>query len=349
MRITTEKNDVDRMTDDEKIACIKRVIIESGDRIRTRFPVLSHQDFIGAAILIISLAGMAGCAALYYYGLMTWWLCIPLSALFASFTHELEHDLIHYMYFRKKPLPHNLMMLFGWLARPSTINPWLRRRIHIYHHQHSGMKDDIEERGISNGETWGLRRLLMTGDGTMAVLFGLRYLPTWRERAVRIFHALVAYFPLGWIHWGLWYCFFGFHLINGITQMSGFGEPTWSPATLKFMSVVNFLTVVWIAPNVLRSFCLHFVSSNIHYFGDIQDGNFIQQTQVMKTWWMIPFQLFCFNFGSTHAIHHFVLRDPFYIRQMTASDAHKIMRRMGVRFNDTGTFFRANQYHTDQF
>jgi hypothetical protein len=40
----------------------------------------------------------------------------------------------------------------------------------------------------------------------------------------------------------------------------------------------------------------------------------IQQTQVLNPWWMLPFQLFCFNFGSTHAIHHFVVRDPFYIR-----------------------------------
>ena len=57
-----------------------------------------------------------------------------------------------------------------------------------------------------------------------------------------------------------------------------------------------------------------------------------------------PLQLFCFNFGSTHAIHHFVVREPFYIRQMTAPAAHAVMREMGVRFNDFGTFRRANRY-----
>jgi hypothetical protein len=55
----------------------------------------------------------------------------------------------------------------------------------------------------------------------------------------------------------------------------------------------------------------------MHYYGDVELGNVIQQTQVLTPWWMMPFQLFCFNFGSTHAIHHFVVKEPFYIRQMT--------------------------------
>jgi hypothetical protein len=28
------------------------------------------------------------------------------------------------------------------------------------------------------------------------------------------------------------------------------------------------LVVVLIAPNVLRTFCLHFIASNMHYYGD---------------------------------------------------------------------------------
>ena len=62
--------------------------------------------------------------------------------------------------------------------------------------------------------------------------------------------------------------------------------------------------------------------------------------------WMLPFQLFCFNFGATHAIHHFVVKEPFYIRQWTAPVAHRVMREMGVRFNDTATFGRANRFQT---
>ena len=54
--------------------------------------------------------------------------------------------------------------------------------------------------------------------------------------------------------------------------------------------------------------------------------------------------MFCFNFGSTHAIHHFVVKEPFYVRQATAATGHRVLREIGVRFNDTGSFARANRY-----
>lgn len=38
------------------------------------------------------------------------------------------------------------------------------------------------------------------------------------------------------------------------------------------------------------------------------------------------------------------MKEPFYIRQMTAPVAHRVMREMGVRFNDIGTFARANRW-----
>lgn len=110
------------------------------------------------------------------------------------------------------------------------------------------------------------------------------------------------------------------------------------------MQVIDIAVVVIIGPNVLRTFCLHFVSSNMHYYGDIEAGNVIQQTQVLNPWWLWPLQAFCFNFGSTHGIHHFVVKEPFYIRQLTAPVAHKVMAEMGVRFNDFGTFGRANRF-----
>ena len=82
----------------------------------------------------------------------------------------------------------------------------------------------------------------------------------------------------------------------------------------------------------------------MHYYGDVEPGNVMQQTQVLNSPWMWPLQAFCFNFGSSHGIHHFVVKEPFYIRQMTVPVAHKVMREMGVRFNDFGTFGRANRF-----
>ena len=66
---------------------------------------------------------------------------------------------------------------------------------------------------------------------------------------------------------------------------------------------------------------------------------------VLTVWWTYPFQLFCFFFGWTHAIHHFVVNETFYIRHFARKKAHEVMRKHGVRFNDLGTFRRANRYH----
>lgn len=340
---TTAPKPVTQMTDAEKSAHIKKVVLAAGEELRERHPWLRHQNAIGAGILAGSLLGMLAGGWLYYVGVLPAWACIPLVALFASFTHELEHDLIHLMYFRKNKWAHNLMLALAWLARPSTINPWIRRHLHLHHHKHSGTESDLEERAITNGEEWGIRRFLMTGDGFLSILLRLHRAPSAKLRLRMIVRSLVAYFPLGWFHWGLWWFFLTFHAVNGAALAAGV-DLAWSAGTLAFVDFVNFMVVVLIGPNVLRSFCLHFVSSNMHYFGDIEDGNVMQQTQVFNPWWLAPFQLFCFNFGSTHAIHHFVVKEPFYVRQATAGTAHKVMREMGVRFNDTGTFKRANRF-----
>lgn len=345
------------LSEAEKSERVRQVVLQAGNDLRQRYPVLKHQDAIGAGILIVSLLGMVGCAWLYYADYLTWWLCIPLVAIFASFTHELEHDLIHLMYFRKQPLPHNLMMWGVWLARPSTISPWVRRRMHFHHHKHSGTEHDLEERGITNGEAWGLRRLLMTGDQMLALYLRpfqmhkivrnyimMQKVKTKAERHALVREQLTSYFPLGALYYALWHGFIAFHAVQ-LGASAADVAIAWPVFVEPVMKVVDFLAVVWLAPNAWRMFCLHFISSNMHYYGDIADDSVVQQCQVLNSWLMLPFNLFCFNFGSTHAIHHFVVKEPFYIRHLTTKPAHKIMREMGVRFNDLGTFKRANRYH----
>jgi len=344
------------LTDADKTARIKQVVLAEGQRLREAHPWLKRQDLLGALIMAGSIAGMAGSGWLYWMGAIPWWVCVPVTAIFASFIHELEHDLIHWMYFRKNKLAHHLMMALCWLTRPGTINPWIRRKLHFQHHKHSGTHKDLEERGITNGERWGLRRLLMTGDNMLAVY--LR--PKTIYKAARAFvlaqnpqseaelkslarEQRRGYFPLGLIHYAFWHGFVLFHLANGIALLFGSGIPL-SAGMETFIAGLNTAAVVYMGPNMLRTFCLHFISSNMHYYGDVEAKNIIQQTQVLNVWWMAPLQLFCFNFGSTHAIHHFVVKEPFYIRQATAKAAHRVMRENGVRFNDLGTFRRANRY-----
>ncbi len=350
---------VARMSDAEKTAHIKKVVLQAGQELREKHPWLLHQNTIGVAIMAFAVAGMLGCAALYYFDLLPWWACIPLVAMFASLTHELEHDLIHLMYFRNKPWANDLMLLIGWITRPSTISPFVRRRMHLHHHKHAGTDSDLEERGITNGERWGLKRVLMMGDAMLAVYlrpFKMRgmvreYIKAQKPQSKAEVKALVreqlsTFMPLGYIHYTLLHGFVLFHAVSFGAQWLGM-PIVWPEFVLSFMQVVNFLAVVWLLPNVIRTFSLHFVSSNMHYFGDIEDGNIMQQCQVWNAWWLAPFHLFCFNFGSTHAIHHFVVKEPFYIRQWTAPTAHKVLREMGVRFNDFGSLRRANRWDRD--
>ncbi|MPQ70971.1 MULTISPECIES: fatty acid desaturase [unclassified Pseudomonas] len=333
----------ERMNAQQRSAYIREKVMARGVELRRRYPLLNHQDALGAGILAFALAGMIGSAVLYVDGYLAGWVCLLLNAFFASLTHELEHDLIHSMYFRKQRVPHNLMLALVWLARPSTINPWIRRHLHLNHHKVSGTEADMEERAITNGEPWGIARLLMVGDNVMSSLIRMLRAKTWTHKFSILKRTLRVYAPLALLHWGAWYVFLGFHAANGIAGLLG-SSIDWSAHTLAVMQVIDIAVVAIIGPNVLRTFCLHFVSSNMHYYGDLEAGNVIQQTQVLNPWWLWPLQAFCFNFGSTHGIHHFVVKEPFYIRQMTASVAHRVMAEMGVRFNDFGTFGRANRF-----
>lgn len=309
---------------------------------RMRHSWTRHQNLIGLSILLFSALGMLGTGWLYIEGLIAWYICIPIAALFASLAHEIEHDLIHRLYFRKRLIPHNFMMLVCWLMRGSTINPWIRRHLHLKHHKVSGSRMDTEERSITNGETFGLRRLFMMTDSMIATPL-LREGLSFKRRMILLLRTLIGFFPIGTVHGMLWYSFLIIHLSTAVAALfsASIAWPNW---VNEWLPIINIAVIVWVAPNVLRSFCLHFVSSNMHYFGDVQPGNIHQQTQVLTPKWMIPFQLFCFNFGGTHAIHHFVVNDPFYIRQLTAKSAYPVLRDQGVRFNDTDTFRRANRY-----
>ena len=80
----------------------------------------------------------------------------------------------------------------------------------------------------------------------------------------------------------------------------------------------------------------------MHYYGGV--NNVLEQTHVITSRWFAPFQLFCFNFGKTHTIHHLIPNQPFYIRQMVSRKILKIMREHGIRFNDLESIKNANLY-----
>lgn len=322
---------------------LRQDLMGVSNRWRERHPVLTrYQDWIGGAIMLLSVGIMALAGFAYVQG---WLGAIPtvvIIAIATSFIHELEHDLIHYVYFRHRPVLHHSMMALCWLTRTGTINPWIRRYVHLLHHKVSGTAKDIEERGITNGTPWSPFRLIMIADGMMALLGRSGDALKAGRLHQLIFRGLAAYFPIGLAHYALWYLYLGFHLTQMLAPQ--WAATFWSASVVEVMPIVNVIAVIWIWPFFIRSFCLNFVSSNMHYFGDVEDDNIIQQTQIWTRWWLAPLYLFCFNFGATHGVHHFVVRDPFYVRQCVAKESHGLMKAAGVRFNDFGTFKRANRF-----
>ncbi|MEE8058369.1 MAG: fatty acid desaturase, partial [Pseudomonadales bacterium] len=320
---------------EQRIQQIASVIRTEERRIRDKYAFLQYQNWIGFSIMLFSLGGMLATAWLYYLGEIPIWLCIVVAAIFASLSHELEHDLIHQQYFRNNRFIKNLMMLVVWVMRPNTVNPWYRRGMHFQHHKVSGTEKDLEERLVGNGIAYGFMRYLVMFDGLIGMMARSALLKKDIENfSVR--EVLNAALPFATLYFAMWYVFLGFHAYDAVI---GGTYPAW---LISGMDVINFMVVVLIAPNFIRSGCLNFVTSAMHYYGNV--ASLIQQTQILKPWFFAPLHLFCFNFGSTHAIHHFVIGQPFYIRQMVARAAHKVMVENGVRVNDLSTFFTANRW-----
>nr|WP_282557654.1 fatty acid desaturase [Providencia burhodogranariea] len=311
--------------------------------LRNKHKWLKYQNTIGLGVLLLFIAFFITSSTLFVYGYLSWWACLLLNTFFISIVHEIEHDLIHNLYFRNNKTIHNLMMLTVWLVRPSSANPWMRRKLHLDHHKTSGTPEDMEERIVANGTQWGLLRFFLSIDLTLSLIKLAFELRSSTNKGQLIKLGLKSFLPVTLLTWMLWYCFLIFNAIDLFFNLSG-SPILWSEAQLAFIHYLNMATVILIGPNILWSFCLHFITSNIHYYGDIDGKNMIQQTQVFNSIWFLPLNLFSANFGSTHSIHHFVVNEPFYIRQMSARVAHNVMKENGVRFNDFGTFRRSNRW-----
>jgi fatty acid desaturase len=339
MNIMTNQKTNNPTLESERIEAIRKAVRQAGDDARQRFPVLANNNLMGMSIFLVSIAGILLCGWAYMADVLPAWGCIPLVAILTSLLHELEHDLIHWQYFKNNKLIHNMMLLGVWIFRPGTINPWIRRELHFLHHKTSGTSKDLEERGIGNGHPYGFVRFwVMMDTFTGHLLRVWMFVPAGRRwhSAKRI---IASNLPFGVITSFIWYSFLLIHLLDALFSLAGASAPV---ALLNYASDVTPLVVILIAPFYLRSFCLNFISSNMHYYGGVD--SLINQTQVLNDWRFLPFQLFCFNFGSTHGIHHFVVGEPFYIRQLTAKAAHKAFHQHGVPFNDLGTFKRANRF-----
>ncbi|MDT0583770.1 MULTISPECIES: fatty acid desaturase [Alteromonadaceae] len=319
------------------IKTIVKAIKDEEKLLREKYKILSHQDMLGLGILLVSFSALVGVASLYFYDLIPAWVCVLLAAVITSISHELEHDLIHKQYFSNRPMMHNFMMLMVWIMRPNTINPWYRRKIHLHHHKTSGTQQDLEERLVGNGIKNPFLRFLVIVDGLLGlVVFRKRYNKEIDGFSFgRVFHAA---FPIATAYFVVLYSVIVYHLLNLVVPLESY-MPAWG---LSVLSVFEFLMVVLVLPNIIRSSSLNFVTSSMHYYGNV--NNVYEQTHVLTSRLYAPFHLFCFNFGKTHTIHHFVPNQPFYLRQLISDKILKVMKEQGVRFNDFESIKNANLY-----
>jgi fatty acid desaturase len=327
----------------EETRRIQKWIRYADTRLRRKYAFLQYQDALGLGITLGSAGGMLAMGGLYIAGLIPFWICIIANAIFASFLHEIEHDLIHNLYARTRPRVQNFMFWMVWLFRSNVVNPWFRREIHLLHHRVSGNPDDAEERFIGNGMPLGFKRLLTMIDARMA----LKYQgPSIFRAAGPHLKKIDAPIKIGFqreIFFLLWYVF----LIWGALSLmnAALGSPIQQPAWLDAVQgALNTAAVVYLIPCWWRQTAIQVVSSNMHYYDDVNGIKGLrQQTQVLDSWLVLPLHLFCFNFGATHGIHHFVVNQPFYLRQAIAPFVRPALRRYGVPFNDFRSMLRGNR------
>jgi len=299
------------------------------------------------AVFLVSWLACFVNAYLYLKGYYSFWLAIPIMGIAISFLHELEHDLIHNLYFKGNQFVQHFMFFTIWMSKLSG-NPWYRKVLHLRHHILSGQVEDLEERFIGLGKSFGWMRWIINiypFSNTLAFpklrkdnksLFGF---DMWILVFIMNTPGIVLFTVL--LHLYIGYA----RLVTGLT----FGS--WDPVLTYPMwawPYVRDIAVLWILPNLIRQAALNLMASYCHYYGDIPKHNVYYQNQVLNHWVLYPFQAFCFNFGETHLIHHFVSNQTFYVRQLLAAKAVEALVQHGVRKNDFETVRRNNRYFDNE-
>jgi fatty acid desaturase len=228
------------------------------------------------------------------------------------------------------PVVRDVVLLTIWFSKTS-LDPWKRGRLHLWHHAVSGQEEDVEERLIGMGMKWGPSRILMTLVPPLSLLLMPGFRRTIRARVAEGGRKPELQTPeWGPLRTGLNALFFSLPFIGlgGLLIGAGWAWP---------------LLVLWVLPNLLRHTAIVIMSSNSHYVG-IQRGVLVEQNQILDHWIFWPLQLLCWNFGATHVVHHFFVRQPFWRRTLVFPEVRPVMVEHGVRANDLGSFRRANQY-----
>jgi fatty acid desaturase len=331
MTIDETFDDGEKNAYQNKINAIRKSIFLEDKRLREKYAWLEHQSAIGLGFMIFSLLGLAVTCWLYISGQISWYVAIPAAAFFYSIIHELEHDNIHELYFKDQKWVQDVFFAIIWFTKIGAC-PWWRKVYHLKHHKYSGQVQDIEERLIGLGVPLGLKRLMLslTPLATLSVVFDIQRDSRGFPPELNILIGYMINLPV---------------MLPSTLMFTALFFPSYMSASLY--AVVWYYNMLCFLPNTLRQFCLQIISTGCHYYGDIPSKNVYFQNQVLNHWILYPLQALCCNFGATHIIHHYVTRQPFYLRQMGAAAVLDEMKRQGVRFNDLDIFRRSHRYYDD--
>src|SRR5262245_41845644 len=247
----------------KRVQAIRSAIRTEEVRLRRRYRWLNWQNLLGLSCFAGSIAGLAAAAWAFLCGHLPWWIAVPCMAIPISILHEVEHDLIHDLYFRNQRRIQNLMFTVIWICKLG-LNPWYRRELHLLHHQKSGQVDDIEERLIGIGMRFGWLRMLVALH-PLGAIFLLRNI----RRDVpgfRIQRLVMTSLPTYGSFLVLWELFCGY-----LRQVTDWLLPL-DPARFlpeEGWSLICPIGVLALLPNILRQACLVLLSSYSHYYGDI--------------------------------------------------------------------------------
>ena len=297
-------------------------------RLVASHPWLGRDDLVAAGLFVAATGLIAACVVGWTAGVLaTPWTILGIM-LATSVLHEMEHDLIHDLYLAH-PVVRVPVLTTIWFVKAS-IDPWTRGRWHRWHHKVSGQEEDIEERLIGLGLPWGPFRVLITCYPPASIV-----LKPGLTRAVLRRVAEGAKNPqlLGPKRW------LALHGVTGLLSVL--------PLVAIYGLVVGAawawpLLVLWVLPNTIRHGAIAFMSSNSHYT-HIQRGVVVQQNQILDHPVFWPLQVLCWNFGATHVVHHFFVRQPFWRRTLIFGEIRQLLVDHGVPANDLQTFRRANR------
>jgi len=139
-------------------------------------PVLRHQTAFGMGFVGLGYTTAAVSALLFINGLIPAWACIVINGVAFGVLREIEHDLIHNLYFKGRRTLQNIVVFLIWPALGNVPSPLYRRKLHLQHHGSSGHEHDLEERLIGNGNGFGPMRWFTMIDAGLSSVFRRREL-----------------------------------------------------------------------------------------------------------------------------------------------------------------------------